>query len=60
VWGIGGITHENVGAVVRAGASGVAAIGAFIPSGPAPDVEAAVEKLARTLRFSFDSAAELL
>ena len=42
--GIGGITAENAGAVIAAGAAGVAVISAI---GLAPDVEAATRTLAR-------------
>jgi thiamine-phosphate diphosphorylase len=60
VWGIGGITARNVAEVVRAGATGIAAIGAFIPKTDEGPLEGCVQKLAKMLRFSFDSAAELL
>ena len=56
VLAIGGVTAATLGDVVRAGASGVAAIGAFMPPAGASDVAEAVEDKVRTLRFAFDSA----
>jgi thiamine-phosphate pyrophosphorylase len=44
--GIGGITVENAGAVIRAGAAGVAVISAI---GLAPDVEVATRNLAQSV-----------
>lgn len=52
IWAIGGITTANAPAVARAGARGIAAIGAFIPSGAPKDLGRAVEKAAAALRFS--------
>lgn len=56
VWAVGGVTRERLASILEAGASGVAAIGAFIPSGPALDVARAVQELTSELRFSFDSS----
>lgn len=44
--GIGGITAENAGAVIAAGAAGIAVISAI---GLAPDIEAATHTLARSV-----------
>jgi thiamine-phosphate pyrophosphorylase len=54
VWAIGGITAERFGDLKACGVRGVAAIGAFIPSG-ATDITIEVQALARALRFSLDS-----
>lgn len=59
VWAIGGVTKARIGPVLAQGARGAAAIGAFMPSGPIADVEAAVQELSKTLRFEFDSAQRL-
>jgi thiamine-phosphate pyrophosphorylase len=59
VWAIGGMTPERVAAVIATGARGIAAIGGFIPDEPSEDLALAVEKLAKTWRFSFDSAVQL-
>jgi thiamine-phosphate pyrophosphorylase len=56
VWAVGGVTRERLPSILEAGARGVAAIGAFIPSGPALDVARAVQELTSELRFSFDSS----
>lgn len=56
VLAIGGITEARVEDVVRAGAAGMAGIGAFIPSGSSHVVAPDVAKLVKRLRFAFDSA----
>lgn len=56
VLAIGGVTEATMERVVRAGAAGVAAIGAFIPPGQLDDLSRTVEKTAKNLRFAFDSA----
>jgi thiamine-phosphate pyrophosphorylase len=53
---IGGVAEKHLAAIARTGASGVAAIGAFIPPRDSPDVSAAVEKAVRILRIAFDTA----
>lgn len=55
VLAIGGMTAERIGAVARAGATGLAAIGAFIPTDRGVQVETAVEKLTKILRIAFDT-----
>jgi thiamine-phosphate pyrophosphorylase len=57
VWAVGGITRERLRSIIEAGANGIAAIGAFIPSGPGLDLARRVQNLASELRFSFDSSA---
>jgi thiamine-phosphate pyrophosphorylase len=52
VLAIGGVTEASVGLTRRAGAAGIAAIGAFIPARPVDDVHAAVKKLTKALRFA--------
>jgi thiamine-phosphate pyrophosphorylase len=59
VWAIGGLTPLHVSAVVSAGASGIAAIGAFIPAAPRGDLAARVQELVENLRFRFDSPSSL-
>lgn len=59
VWAVGGITAARLPLLVRAGARGMAAIGAFIPTPPVHDLVGAVQKLVTELRFSFDSSAGL-
>lgn len=56
VLAIGGITEGTLGTVVRAGAAGVAAIGAFLPLPNERDVAGAVQIIAERMRFAFDSA----
>jgi thiamine-phosphate pyrophosphorylase len=56
---IGGVTHEHAAKVVRAGASGMAAIGAFIPSDGPDELAGAVEKAVQRLRLAFDTASDL-
>jgi thiamine-phosphate pyrophosphorylase len=55
VWAIGGITVERIPQVLAAGASGVAAIGAFVPRTPAADLAAAVHQLTSDLRAALDA-----
>jgi thiamine-phosphate pyrophosphorylase len=54
---IGGVTREQAGNVVQAGASGMAAIGAFVPTDQPADLARAVEQAVQQLRFAFDTAA---
>jgi thiamine-phosphate pyrophosphorylase len=56
VFAIGGITATRLDEVVRAGATGVAAIGAFIPAAGEDRLQTAVQKCVSKLRFAFDSA----
>jgi thiamine-phosphate pyrophosphorylase len=56
VLAIGGVTAGRLPELVRAGATGLAAIGAFLPDRGEHDVAAAVEKRVATLRFAFDTA----
>jgi thiamine-phosphate diphosphorylase len=56
VLAIGGITEATLPLIVASGATGVAAIGAFLPPAGAGDLVAAVEKRVETLRFAFDTA----
>jgi thiamine-phosphate pyrophosphorylase len=55
VLAVGGVTAENLTAIRSAGAAGVAAIGAFVPSQQVSDLAAAVQILTKTLRIAFDS-----
>jgi thiamine-phosphate pyrophosphorylase len=55
VLAIGGVNGEDIGRLVEAGAAGAAAIGAFIPAGPVPDLAVAVQKMTQDLRIRFDS-----
>jgi thiamine-phosphate diphosphorylase len=59
VLAIGGITETTLGAVVRAGANGIAAIGAFLPPAGVDDIAAAAEQRVRALRFAFDEASAI-
>ena len=59
VLAIGGITQATIPEVAKQGAAGIAGIGAFIPSPDGAPLAMAVEKLARELRFAFDSNTEL-
>jgi len=52
---IGGVTATDVGSVLRTGAAGIAAIGAFLPPTAADDPAATVQRVADTLRKAFDS-----
>lgn len=56
VLAIGGVSGEHVEAVTRAGAAGVAAIGAFLPCRGSDDIMTCVQKKVTALRFAFDSA----
>jgi thiamine-phosphate diphosphorylase len=53
VLAIGGIVPDAVASVVSAGAAGVAAIGAFIPSHPTDDIALVVQQGADALRLGF-------
>lgn len=55
VLAIGGITPARIGTVVRTGASGIAAIGAFLPSASTDDPATEVKKVADAFRNEFDS-----
>ena len=59
VLAIGGITETTLPLVARAGASGAAAIGAFIPDTASVDVVESVEETVKTLRFAFDTASSV-
>jgi thiamine-phosphate pyrophosphorylase len=59
VFAIGGMGLDAVAIVRAAGARGLAAIGLFIPSGPVADLAWTVEEITKTVRFSFDTPAEL-
>jgi thiamine-phosphate diphosphorylase len=52
VWALGGITAERARDVVACGASGLAAIGAFLPRARSADVAAAAKDATEALRFS--------
>lgn len=56
VLAIGGVTEGQLAVVARAGAAGVAAIGAFLPAAGDGEIVSAVQKKAKNLRFAFDSA----
>ena len=55
VLAVGGVTVENLTVVLGAGASGVAAIGAFVPPQQVSDLRVAVQTLTKNLRNAFDS-----
>jgi thiamine-phosphate pyrophosphorylase len=59
VWAIGGASTSTARELAETGAAGMAAIGAFIPPRASSDIATEAEKVARKLRFCFDSAAEL-
>ena len=59
VWAVGGVTPSRIAAVIAAGAAGVAAISAFIPSCPPEEIAMRVQKLTADLRFCFDSPENL-
>lgn len=56
VLAIGGVTIAHLPLVVRSGARGIAAIGAFIPDSGVRDVAEAVEESVKRTRFAFDTA----
>ena len=53
VWAVGGITRAHLRDVSATGVDGIAAIGAFLPTG-STDIEGNVRKLTEELRFSLD------
>ncbi len=55
VWAIGGVTEERIPSLMAHGAAGIAAIGAFVPSGPIQSVAAEVETLTTRLRAALDT-----
>jgi thiamine-phosphate pyrophosphorylase len=59
VWAVGGVTVERLADVRRCGASGVAAIGAFLPSHGTQDIQGQVLELTNTFRRALDRMAEL-
>jgi thiamine-phosphate pyrophosphorylase len=59
VLAIGGVSAGRIAAVCRAGAAGVAAIGAFIPAVGSDDLAIAVQKRVEALRSSFAAAASV-
>lgn len=56
VWALGGLGPDTLAPALAAGASGVAAIGAFIPPQPTDDLVESVRILSERLRFSFDTS----
>jgi thiamine monophosphate synthase len=56
VWAVGGITRVHLASILRTGAGGAAAIGAFQPDVDPRDLEDAVAEIAQEWRFSFDTA----
>ena len=59
VLAIGGISAARVAEVCRAGAAGMAAIGAFIPPVGPDDLETAVQKRVESMRTAFADAASI-
>lgn len=59
VWAIGGVTAGRIPGLVARGASGVAAIDAFIPRTDASQLASAVRQMTIKLSFSFDSSSGL-
>lgn len=57
VLGIGGLDLSSIPLLTSAGAAGMAAIGAFIPSGSGGDIAEIVQKRVAALRFALESAA---
>ena len=53
---IGGVTAENAGEAIRAGASGVAVVSAVFGKGGAGGEEAEIERAARAVRAAVDAA----
>ena len=58
VWAVGGVTRERIRPIMQHGASGVAAIGAFIRKARSQDLAARVEQATRAVRSAADSAAD--
>ena len=56
VLGIGGLDLSSVPLLASAGAAGMAAIGAFIPSGSGGDIAEIVQKRVTAIRFALESA----
>jgi thiamine-phosphate diphosphorylase len=56
VLAIGGVSLTDVRAIVDAGATGLAAIGAFMPPATTADIPLAVQKNVENYRFAFDTA----
>jgi len=56
VLAVGGVTVQNLTVLLGTGASGVAAIGAFLPRQQVSDLRDAVQNLTKSLRNAFDSA----
>jgi thiamine-phosphate pyrophosphorylase len=54
VFAIGGVIEANAGAVKRAGASGLASIGAFLPERPDDDPARSVQERTALLRLAFE------
>jgi thiamine-phosphate pyrophosphorylase len=59
VLAIGGVSLTRVAEVCRAGAAGIAAIGAFIPAVGADDLDTAVQKCVESMRSAFVAAASV-
>ena len=59
VWAVGGVTVGNAGDVAETGVSGIAAIGAFVPTQQVPDLVSAVQMLTKSLRNAFDRGTTL-
>jgi thiamine-phosphate pyrophosphorylase len=57
VLAIGGVSLARVAEVCRAGAAGIAAIGAFVPAVDPDDLETAVQKSVESMRSAFAAAA---
>lgn len=56
VLAIGGLDRDSIPSLVKTGAAGLAAIGAFIPPPGQAGVAQFVKKRVKDLRFAFDSA----
>ena len=56
VLAIGGVSAARIAEVWRAGAAGIAGIGAFIPDADADDLDTAAQKRVESLRSAFASA----
>jgi thiamine-phosphate pyrophosphorylase len=59
VLAIGGVSSARVAEVYRAGAAGLAAIGAFIPAVGPDDLDTAVQKSVESMRAAFAAAASV-